>query len=449
MFWERIFMIISFALIEFMHGFALSFCGFMMLKNFFLKETKKFFMFSICSGVAISAALLIQLFASKNFFIDGTWILELFMLLFILGGWLLLTQRNSDSLLSVALAVIFTECIINNFRKIVFACIGVVMEESLTDWREFVGYVIIYLVSFGYIYLLSTINKNKEREPLSKWNMLLLTGIVLVITILIEIYFTFSEENIYGANRLAIIPVSVTLLFIVVAVVLSVKSSQTRYYSKINQLSEEYMAAQAKHFEKVRESDTEMRRLRHDMNNHILCMMELYRLEKYQELGIYLEQLSDKAAEIKAVVQTGNEIVDAIINEKAEEAEKFHIQMDVDGDFKSINIPAMDLCTIFANLLDNAVEASKSVKEGERQITVSTKKTGSFLFLTIKNNVASYVEISDTMKTTKSNKKDHGFGIENVEQAVKKCGGEFRLDCGKAAGNYVFTAEVMLPIKIV
>lgn len=446
MFWERIFMIISFALIEFMHGFALSFCGFMMLKKFFFRETKKFFMFSICSGVAISAALLIQLFTSKNFSIDGTWVLELFMLLLILCGWLLLTKRNSDSLLSVALAVIFTECIINNFRKIVFACIGVVIEESLRDWREFVGYVVIYLVSFGYIYLLATINKNKEREPLSKWNMLLLTGIVLVITILIEIYFTFSEENIYGANRLAIIPVSVTLLFIIVAVVLSVKSSQTRYYSKINQLSEEYMAAQAKHFEKVRESDTEMRRLRHDMKNHVLCMNELYRLEKYHELGEYLKQLSNTVTEIQASIRTGNEIVDAIISEKMEEAENFKIKIHVDGDFKGINISAMDLCTILSNLLDNAVEATKVVKEPHREIFVSAKKTGSFFFLTVKNRTAFYVEISDGMKTTKSNKKEHGFGIGNVDRAVKRCGGEFRLDCNKSAENYVFTAEVMVPL---
>lgn len=443
---ERIFMIISFALIEFMHGFALSFSSFMTLKNLFFRETKKFFMFSICSGVAISAVLLIQFFTSKNFSTDGTWVLELFMLLLILCGWLFLTKKNSDSLLSTILAVIFAECIIMNFRKIVFACMGLIMEETLRDWREFGGYVIIYLLSFGFIYLLCTINKNKEREPLSKWNMLLLTGIVLVITVLIEIYFTFSEENINSANGLAIIPVSVTLLFIVVAVVLSVKSSQTRYYSKINQLSEEYMAAQAKHFEKVRESDTEMRRLRHDMKNHVLCMSELYRLEKYHELGECLKQLSNTVTELHASIRTGNEIVDAIISEKMEEAENFKINIHVDGDFKGINISAMDLCTILSNLLDNAVEAAKVVKENDRDIFVSAKKTGSFFFLTVKNMTGFYVEISDGMKTTKSNKKEHGFGIGNVDRAVKRCGGEFRLDCSKTAENYVFTAEVMVPL---
>lgn len=434
---------------EFMRGFAISFSAFLTLKYLFFREIKNFSLFSICSGVMLSTVVVTKFLMSKAFEVDVTWVIEGFLLLVILSGWLLLTKRNMDSLISTALAVAFAQCVILNFEKLIFACSRFLLPASLsTGWVELWGYIVTDLLSIGFIFLLHILAGNKNCEPLSKWNMLLLTGIVSVIGILIENHFSLSYAN-SDVDPVAVIPVSVTFLFIVVAVILSVRSSQTRYYSRMNRLNEEYMTAQAKHFEKVRESDTEMRRLRHDMNNHILCMMELYRLEKYQELGIYLEQLSDKAAEIKAVVQTGNEIVDAIINEKAEEAEKFHIQMDVDGDFKSINIPAMDLCTIFANLLDNAVEASKSVKEGERQITVSTKKTGSFLFLTIKNNVASYVEISDTMKTTKSNKKDHGFGIENVERAVKKCGGEFRLDCGKAAGNYVFTAEVMLPIKIV
>ena len=80
-------------------------------------------------------------------------------------------------------------------------------------------------------------------------------------------------------------------------------------------------------------------------------------------------------------------------------------------------------------------------------ILMMPQKTGSFLFLTIENNTAFEVEISDNIKTTKNNKKEHGFGIGNVDKAVKKYGGEFRLDCRKVSEHYVFTAEVMLPLK--
>ena len=380
--------------------------------------------------------------------ISGTfWLdVETFSIVFVLTGWLLLTNRSWDSFLATALAVVFVKGITSNFELILFAGIKVfVQNASDLMWINFLGYALVYIFTVGFLFLLQKLAVNKEMEPLSLWNMILLAGIVSVVAILIKIYFTRSDMS--DVNPNAIIPVFITFLFVIASVILSVKSSKARYYSRINQLSEEYMAAQAKHFEKVRESDLEMRRLRHDMKNHVLCMNELYRQKKQQELGEYLKQLYDTIIDIQSAIRTGNEIIDAIINEKAGEAEQFKIKIQVDGDFKGITIAAMDLCTIFSNLLDNAVEAVKSVKESDREIIVSTKKTGSFLFLTIENNTAFEVEISDNIKTTKNNKKEHGFGIGNVDKAVKKYGGEFRLDCRKVSEHYVFTAEVMLPLK--
>lgn len=439
---QTMLIVASIILVEFMRGFTLSFAGFMALKHVFFRETKKFFYFSVCSGAIFSFVLLITYLISGAFWLD----VETFSILLVLSGWLLLTNRSWDSFLATALAVVFVKGITSNFELILFAGIKVIVPDgSNTIWLNFLGYALVYVFTVGFLFLLQKLAANKEKEPLSLWNMILLAGIVSVVAILIKIYFTRSDMS--DVNPNAIIPVFITFLFVVASVILSVKSSKARYYSRINQLSEEYMAAQAKHFEKVRESDLEMRRLRHDMKNHVLCMNELYRQKKQQELGEYLKQLYDTIIDIQSAIRTGNEIIDAIINEKAGEAEQFKIKIQVDGDFKGITIAAMDLCTIFSNLLDNAVEAVKSVKESDREIIVSTKKTGSFLFLTIENNTAFEVEISDNIKTTKNNKKEHGFGIGNVDKAVKKYGGEFRLDCRKVSEHYVFTAEVMLPLK--
>lgn len=444
---QIMFIVISIILIEFMRGFTISFAGFMALKHIFFRETKKFFCFSICGGIVFSSAFFIAFLSAGSFPIDVIWWLECYTFLVVLFGWFLLANRSGDSLISAALAVVFGKGIISNFELIVFACIKIIVPNySNIIWLNFLGSAIIYILSVGFIFLLQKLAANKECEPLSVWNMILLAGIVSVVAILIQNYFTLSED-ISDVNPNAIIPVFVTFLLVIVAVILSMKSSQARYYSKINRLNEEYMAAQVKHFEKVRESDTEMRRLRHDMKNHVLCMNELYRQEEYKELGEYLKQLSDTITDIQSAIRTGNGIVDAIINEKAKEAEKFKIKIQVDGEFKGITIAAMDLCTIFSNLLDNAVEAAKAVKESNREIVVSARKTGSFLFLTVENNTVFEVEISDHIKTTKSNEKEHGFGIGNVDKAIKKYGGEFRLDCRRVEENYVFTAEVMLPLK--
>lgn len=441
----RILILALVAVNEFLHGFALSFCAFMTLKHIFFRKTGRFIPFSLSMGALISAVIIIGLILSPESGIDATWLICGFVVIVILLGWLLLTNRGLDSLISTVFAVAFSECTIKSVEKIIFAVIKLFkFDYGISMWLEFIGYIIIYLLSPAFIVFLKFIAGNKEREQLSKWNMLLLTGSVAGIVLLVENKFMFSE-NASDVNPVAVIPVSVNFLFIASAVLLAVRSSQAQYYRKINHLNEEYLAIQANHFEKVRDSDMEMRRLRHDMQNHIVCMNELCRTEKYDELKEYLSHLSDRITEISYVVRTGNEIADAIINEKTINVQEYNIRINVDGNFRAINIPAIDLCTILSNLLDNAIEAVKKLDESERDISISTGITGNFIFLSIKNNLSDYIEIQDTTETTKSDRMNHGFGIENVKRAVSKCGGEMKLDCHMAENNYVFTAEVMLP----
>lgn len=53
------------------------------------------------------------------------------------------------------------------------------------------------------------------------------------------------------------------------------------------------------------------------------------------------------------------------------------------------------------------------------------RKTGRFIFISVKNLTRDYVEISDDMETKKFDKKNHGFGLKNVRKAVTECGGTF------------------------
>lgn len=445
---HKILMLIILISDGFLCGFTLSLCTFMTLKHIFFRKTGKFLLFSFCFGIVLPTVIAINFLTSDGLSVNITLITEIgILLILILSGWLILTKRDIDSLISIIFAVVFSVCTIISMRKLVFSLIMfIISDHDKIIWFEFPAYIIIYLFSVSFIFLFSLIIKNKEREPLSKCNMLLLTGTVSVIIVFVEDEFTLSE-NVSDVNPAAAIPLFATFLFIVTAVMLSVKSSQAQYYNKLNSLNEEYLTAQAKHFEKVRESDTEMQRLRHDIKNHILCMNELYKLKKYDELGNYLNQLSDTVSEIESVIKTGNEIADAIINEKLSDTKESKVKINVDGNFKEIYIPAIYICTILSNLLDNAVEAVSTVDESNREILLSTRRTGNFVFLTVKNKTSAFVEISDKIETTKSNKEKHGFGITNVRKAVFKCGGEINFNCSKESENYIFTAEVMLPIK--
>ena len=206
----------SILLVEFMRGFTLSFAGFMALKHVFFRETKKFFCFSVCSGAIFSFVLLITYLISGVFWLD----VETFSILLVLSGWLLLTIRSWDSFLATALAVVFVKGITSNFELILFAGIKVIVPNgSNTIWLNFLGYALVYVFTVGFLFLLQKLAANKEKEPLSLWNMILLAGIVSVVAILIKIYFTRSDMS--DVNPNAIIPVFITFLFVVASVIVN------------------------------------------------------------------------------------------------------------------------------------------------------------------------------------------------------------------------------------
>lgn len=242
----------------------------------------------------------------------------------------------------------------------------------------------------------------------------------------------------------AAIPSVLMLMSVTVLLLLSVKQQQAKRFREMTELSEQYMTAQARHFEQTRAADAEMRMLRHDMKNHITVMNGLYRSGKTDELGEYLNGLSDSFADSLAVNDTGSEIADAIISEKRAVAETSGTKLACDGSLKGLAINAVILCTVLSNLLDNAIEAAEQT-DNERIITLTAKRTGSFYFISISNPCRGYVDVSADMITTKPDREHHGLGLKSVRNTLEKCGGTLELSCKKAGEGYVFTAEVILP----
>ena len=242
----------------------------------------------------------------------------------------------------------------------------------------------------------------------------------------------------------AAIPSVLMLMSVTVLLLLSVKQQQAKRFREMTELSEQYMTAQARHFEQTRAADAEMRMLRHDMKNHIAVMNGLYRSGKTDELGEYLNGLSDSFADSLAVNDTGSEIADAIISEKRAVAETSGTKLVCDGSLKGLAINAVILCTVLSNLLDNAIEAAEQT-DNERIITLTAKRTGSFYFISISNPCRGYVDVSADMITTKPDREHHGLGLKSVRNTLEKCGGTLELSCKKAGEGYVFTAEVILP----
>ncbi len=132
----------------------------------------------------------------------------------------------------------------------------------------------------------------------------------------------------------------------------------------------------------------------------------------------------------------GNALVNTVLEEKLRACETFHIRLDA-----KVRIPAgiaignYDLCSVFSNLLDNAIDACRAMPSGAAHRTVSVRADvrGDYLFIRVSNPARQeYIE--------RPGKMGHGLGREIVGRIARACHGEY----WTSAEDGVYTALVVL-----
>lgn len=247
----------------------------------------------------------------------------------------------------------------------------------------------------------------------------------------------FSDSDDFY-KRLIILSLSIlAIVFLITGFLLLSRQSQLTYLRRESELSQNLLAVQKDYYLSLLEKETETRKFRHDIQNHLTCLHALYREKDYSELGNYLSQLDISLQELKSDVTTGNKLVDAIAVNICRRHSQ--VQLEWKGLLPNeLQISSMDLCTVFSNLLTNAFEAAEKIKP--HSVHVSVKILESSLFLTITNSAASAPVVHRGEYQSTKEGKNHGFGIRNVIRCVEKNGGHFET----FFENGLFTAEVIL-----
>ena len=132
-------------------------------------------------------------------------------------------------------------------------------------------------------------------------------------------------------------------------------------------------------------------------------------------------------------------LVRSAVENKSKIAENFGYTVTFKGFFPSKGIEPADVCTVCANLIDNAIEHG-SLRQGENDILVESTLSDSSVIFTVSNNVSNAV--GGDMRTTKSDKVNHGFGMKNVKKTVKKYNGMINVQ----SSDCRFSVDVLMKI---
>jgi signal transduction histidine kinase len=228
------------------------------------------------------------------------------------------------------------------------------------------------------------------------------------------------------------------------APVMVVVSAADRALREKNKSQETYLSAELEYIGRYKRKQTETQQFRHDIKNNLALTQMMLEEGHFDEAKEHVSDMLGNVSSLSPKYVTGDEMLDLIISMKADRMDESNIRFTLDGVADGgLNIKPMDMCSIFANALDNAAEAAS--KCPDPYVSFSIRRTDKFFVIKITNSASGKVDagklLSASGYTSKTDKEHHGFGLMNVRRAVENCDGIIKAE----SEDNSFTLSVMLP----
>ena len=182
----------------------------------------------------------------------------------------------------------------------------------------------------------------------------------------------------------------------------------------------------------------------HDLKHHIIALKSEGNDRKRNE---YLDKMEEEIQHYEAQNKTGNQVLDTLLTSKNLYCMKNQISMTSVVDGSSFGfMDVMDICSIFGNALDNAIECEKKIPDPEKRlIHVSAFTQKNFLIIRFENYYEGVLTFDEQLPvTTKKEPQFHGYGLKSLRYTVRKYGGEVDVS---TQDNW-FNLKILIPLKM-
>ncbi|MDY2628032.1 MAG: GHKL domain-containing protein [Lachnospiraceae bacterium] len=215
-----------------------------------------------------------------------------------------------------------------------------------------------------------------------------------------------------------------------------------RYLFRVSKLEQKIRIAriqnelQYRHYEELEQKYRESRKILHDMKNHLQAVEQLYEGENKTAGDHYVKNLYHMINILGEKYYSSNHMLNIILNEKLAHAQSAGIQVTAEvGDADFDDLDDMDITVIFANLLDNAIEAAGETENPWLELKIDT--VNDFRVISLRNS-------RNTSRVCEGRKQGHmGLGLVNVGNALMQYHGSME----RSGTEKEYSISIMIPGK--
>lgn len=285
----------------------------------------------------------------------------------------------------------------------------------------------------------------KTRSKYTTMEMLLITfqGITSMLCLFMIGEFTLYQISTYKITSLFLL---ILTLFVLISYFVSFFTFDRYFESRKREKElarmESCESKKYQYYQDMEKNQEAVRKMYHDMKNHLLVLNSLMDQQDSSKANLYIEDVVQSIDGIEDFYNTGNTILDIILNESIRKSKQIGIRWEVIIAKDSLlRLDDVDICTIFTNAIDNAIEACEKL-QSKPWIKIRAERVNQDTFILFENNLQKVPEKKgNRYPTHKENKAEHGIGLSSIENAVSKYSGIVTIKVEKQ----VFKLLIMIP----
>lgn len=292
----------------------------------------------------------------------------------------------------------------------------------------------------GIIFFLSTFKK--QSAYFNRQGLLCVYIILPIVTTICSCQLGYATELLQTETayvRYLCISCAIVLANIAVFFLFSrqMRMEQVCWQLKMAELREQM---QKEYYAALIERDIEVSSIKHDMQNHLQFLKYKADNNETDAVKMYIDSLIEVLPQNK-MHYTNQKTINTVLNIKAKTAREKEIMLDVSvpKEMESLKIADMNLVVLLANCLDNAIEAVEQLTGNKTiRLIISDEEDGIAVFI---ENAYLPTEKNNLFVTSKANKQEHGYGLQNIQRTVEKYSGIFRIETEEQK----FKVKIFLP----